>query len=124
MISKRRFIDLVKQDMVVSVRVVPVPFEDCWCIDTIIRTPMEAGSHAETVTANADTSAKKKLTRFSTIDGAAEYLKSVGITTFTVDMSDAVTHIYSDPQVVRLIQTSARLWDDDADEHTANDVAS
>ena len=79
---------------------------------------MEAGSHADLIAANVDRSAEQ-VNSFFTIDAAANYLKSVGITTLTVDICDSVTHVNLDLQIYRFNLTSARLDGDDSEEHAS-----
>ena len=117
MISRRGFAQLVEEERIVSTRVVPVPMENAWCIDVIMRMPMDAGSHAETLAAKKTDKEEGGLSRFPSIDAAANYLRSVGVTTFVVDTDDAISFANVDAPVMRVVETSARLWDDeDADE--------
>jgi len=123
MISKAKFKSLVSQKLIASVRVVPVPMETSWCIDAIIRMPMEAGSTTDTLARPAgktDNSSTDDLRRFGSIDEAAEFLKGVDIRTFTVDTSDAISFVGEQDSAVHYVERSVRLLnlDDDADEAT------
>ena len=96
-----------------SVRVVPVPMEKAWCIDVIMRMPMDAGSQADTVASKNDGKDDAGLSRFPSIDAAANYLRAVGVKSFVVDTDDAITFANVDSPVMRVIETSAQLWDDE-----------
>ncbi|MFT4730880.1 MAG: hypothetical protein ACI9UN_005413 [Granulosicoccus sp.] len=114
MITKTRLQALVGQELIASVRVVPIPMESSWCVDAIIRMPMKAGSTTDTLAKQVDTytgSTTDKLCRFSTIDQAAEFLTSVGIRMFTVDTSDAISFVDSQANEVTYVEQSVRLWD-------------
>ena len=113
MISRTRFAQLVEEERIVSTRVVPVPLEKAWCIDVIMRMPMDAGSQAETVASKKSDREEGGLSRFPTIDAAANYLRGVGIKSFVVDTDDAISFANVDSPVMRVVETSARLWDDD-----------
>jgi hypothetical protein len=108
MITKTRLQALVGQELIASVRVVPIPMESSWCVDAIIRMPMKAGSTTD------------KLCRFSTIDQAAEFLTSVGIRMFTVDTSDAISFVDSQANEVTYVEQSVRLWDEVDEEQPAD----
>ena len=113
MISRRRFSRLVEEERIVSVRVVPVPMEKAWCIDVIMRMPMDAGSHAETVASKKGDKDDGGLSRFPSIDAASNYLRGVGIKSFVVDTDDAISFANVDSPVLRMVESSAQLWDDD-----------
>ncbi|MFT4730090.1 MAG: hypothetical protein ACI9UN_004613 [Granulosicoccus sp.] len=55
MITKTRLHALVGQELITSVRVVPIPMEASWCIDAIIRMPMKSGSTTDTLAKQVDT---------------------------------------------------------------------
>lgn len=121
MISRAKFKELVAQELIASVRVVPIPMETTWCIDAIIRMPMEAGSTTDTLAKPAgqtDSSSTDNLRRFDSIDQAAAFLKSVDIRTFTVDTRDAFSFAGGQTDEIRYIERSVRLWnvDDELDE--------
>ncbi len=125
MISKTRFQALVEQELIASVRVVPIPMEASWCIDAIIRVPMEAGSTTDTLAKRADNdtgSTTDKLRRFSTIDQAAEFLTSVGIRVFTVDTGDAISFVDTHAKEVTYVEQSVWLWDDVDEDQTPDAV--
>ena len=113
MISRTRFARLVEEERIVSVRVVPVPMEKAWCIDVIMRMPMDAGSQADTVASKNGGKDDAGLSRFPSIDAAANYLRGVGVKSFVVDTDDAITFANVDSPVMRVVETSAQLWDDE-----------
>jgi len=117
MISKKVFADMVRDERIASIRVVPVPLESAWCIDAIIRMPMEAGSRTDTVAAPQDATHSDDLRRFKSIDAAAKYLRDVGVKTFTVDLEDSVSFVDVNQNVVRMVETSVRLHGDESDEN-------
>ena len=112
MITRKRFAELKEQSLIASIRVVPVPLSQKWCIDAVVRVPLEAGSTTDTVSSpsNGD---DDKLRKFDSIDDAAAFLRSIGVTTFTVDTADAVSFVNIDGKSVRMIETTMRFWEDD-----------
>jgi len=126
MITKAKFRALVEQGLIASVRVVPVPMEMCWCVDAIIRMPMEAGSTTDTLATPTDNNASSStdnLRRFTSIDEAAEFLKSVDIRTFTVDTSDSISFVGDQTEEVRYVERSVRLWDMDDEQEEVKAVS-
>lgn len=99
---------LVEQDRVASTRVVPVPFSDAWCIDIVVRTPLEVGSTTDTVAAAPDDDSGE-LRTFPSIDAAAGFLKEVGIGTFVVDMDDALSFTAVDEKGLRVVERTMRI---------------
>ena len=119
MISKKVFADMVRGERIASIRVVPVPLESEWCIDAIIRMPMEAGSRTDTISTPDDSTHDDHLRRFKSIDSAAQYLRDVGVKTFTVDLDDSVSFTSVNAQALRMVETSVRLRGDEADDNDA-----
>jgi hypothetical protein len=113
MITKIKFEELVKQNLIASVRVVPVPLTQHWCIDTVVRVPLEAGSTTNTVATPTPSSNPEKLRKFDTIDHAASFLRSVGIRSFTVDTDDAVSFAHLNDNATRMVETTMQVWEDD-----------
>ncbi len=115
MISKGKFKALVEQELVASVRVVPVPLETNWCIDAVIRMPMGPGSTTDTIAESPEGNGHSSdaLYRFESIDQAASFLNSVNIRTFTVDTADAIAFVDGESKNVRYIEKSVRLWNID-----------
>jgi hypothetical protein len=114
MIPRSTFKTMVKQKLIASVRVVPVPMETTWCIDAIIRMPLEAGSTTDTISRSGPSDkAGDGLRRFRSIDEAARFLKETGISTFTVDTRDSITFAGTGTESVRYVERSVQVWDDD-----------
>lgn len=91
MITRNAFRELVEDKLVASVRVVPVPLENEWCIDVIVRRRFEAGSSTETLATPGDSPfTPDELMIFDSVDAAAGFLRASGVTSFTVDMDDAL----------------------------------
>ncbi|MFT5394619.1 MAG: hypothetical protein ACI8PT_004830 [Gammaproteobacteria bacterium] len=111
MITKTKIEELVEQKLIASVRVVPVPLTRRWCIDTIVRAPLEAGSATDTVATPTPNNDLDKLRKFDTIDDATNFLRSVGIRTFTVDTNDAVSFAHLDGNALRMLKTTMQLWE-------------
>ncbi len=122
MLSKDRFQELVEQQRVAQVRVVPVPFDRTWCIDVVVRTPLEPGSKTGTLAEPNRPSRSDRLRTYETIDGAARFLQSIGVTTFTVDSADAPSAVNVGTNAVRILETTQRLWQDDDVSATARAV--
>ena len=124
MIPRSKFKTLVEQKLIASVRVVPIPMQSQWCIDAIIRMPMEAGSTSDTISkSRKPATGGDGLRRFETIDEAAQFLKELGITTFTVDTQDSITFAEVDAEAVGYVERSVQLWDDDEAEPAVNSPA-
>ncbi len=123
MLTRTYLRQLIEQNLISTTRVVPVPFEASWCIDVVVRVPLEAGSKTETV-ASADTdSASDRLRRFDSIDDAARFLREVGITTFTVDTADALSFAHVTSPAVRVVEKTMRLWQDEESAQTETSPA-
>ncbi|ASJ71518.1 hypothetical protein [Granulosicoccus antarcticus] len=121
MIPRAKFKTMVDQKLIASVRVVPIPMESQWCIDAIIRMPMEAGSTTDTVSKpQSSGQGGDGLRRFKTIDDAAQFLKEIGIGTFTVDTQDSFTFSSSGADAVKYVEQSVQIWDDDASDEAVN----
>jgi len=116
MIPRSRFKTMVEQKLIASVRVVPIPMDTHWCIDAIIRMPMEAGSATDTVsTSQRQGRSGGALRRFRSIDEAATFLKQMGVSSFTVDTQDSIRFADMDEQEVHYIERSVQVWADDDD---------
>lgn len=81
---------LLARNEVGIVRVVPIPMRSGWCIDVLLKEIFAAGSKTETLESDRSTRARRKLRRFASIDSAAQYLKSVGVMAFRVEMDSAI----------------------------------
>lgn len=124
MIPRAKFKTLVEQKLIASVRVVPVPMESRWCIDAIIRMPMAAGSTTDTVSKPQSSDQDGDgLRRFATIDEAAQFLKQIGISTFTVDTQDSFTFSSSGSDAVKYVEQSVQVWNDDVADDAVNSPA-
>jgi len=115
MLLKNELRQLVEQGCVASTRVVPVPFTNTWCVDIIVRTPLEVGSVTDTVASPPDDSNEDGLRTFSSIDEAAQFLGSVGISSFVVDMNDSVSFTSVDSNMMRVVETTMRVWNNNDD---------
>ena len=123
MLTKKKFTLLFEQGLIASIRVVPVPFQQSWCIDAVVRMPLAAGSQTDTVgasTTETNYDDEDHLRKFDSIDAAASFLRSIGIKTFTVDTDDAISFANIDGKTVRVIEQTVRLWNNDDDEEDAD----
>lgn len=82
---------LVDCGLVSSVRVVPIPFADGWCVDVLIKELLTTGSRTATLESDRSLVRRRQVRRFATIDSAAKFLHRLGIDAFHVDMVDSIS---------------------------------
>jgi hypothetical protein len=90
---------LLGAGLVSSVRVVPIPLSNGWCIDVLIKELLISGSRTATLESDRSSARRKQVRRFATIDSAARFLHRLGIESFQVDMADSISFATAGPMV-------------------------
>jgi hypothetical protein len=83
--------------LVSSVRVVPIPLSNGWCVDVLIKELLISGSRTATLESDRSSTRRPQVRRFATIDSAARFLHRLGIPSFHVDMADSISFATTDP---------------------------
>lgn len=89
---------LLENEMISSVRVVPIPLSKGWCIDVLIKEVLDVGSRTDTLDTDRSTKRQRKVRRFGSIDSAARLLKDIGVSSFIVDMDDSISFFEADSE--------------------------
>ena len=87
--------------LVSSVRVVPIPLADGWCVDVLLKELLSAGSRTATLESDRSSARRCQVRRFATIDSAARFLHRLGVDSFHVDMADSISFAAADPELAR-----------------------
>jgi hypothetical protein len=90
---------LLGAGLVSSVRVVPIPLSNGWCVDVLIKELPVGGSRTVTLESDRSSARRKQVRRFATIDSAARFLHRLGIQSFQVDMADSISFAAAGPTV-------------------------
>jgi len=97
---------LLGAGLVSSIRVVPIPLSNGWCIDVLIKELLVSGSRTATLESDRSSARRKQVRRFATIDSASRFLHRLGIQSFQVDMADSISFAAAEP-IVSLPQSEA-----------------
>ena len=77
--------------LISSVRVVPIPLTNGWCVDVLIKELLVSGSRTATLESDRSSARRRQVRRFATIDSAARFLHRLGLQSFQVDMADSIS---------------------------------
>jgi len=98
---------LLDSGLVSSVRVVPIPLANGWCVDVLIKELLSTGSRTSTLESDRSSVRRRQVRRFATIDSAGRFLRRLGIDAFYVDMADSISFTATDNAAPMLDETAA-----------------
>jgi hypothetical protein len=94
---KQRELKLILDSgLVSSIRVVPIPLSNGWCVDVLIKELLISGSRTATLESDRSSVRRRQVRRFATIDSAARFLHRLGMQSFQVDMADSISFATAD----------------------------
>jgi len=94
---KQRELKLILDSgLISSVRVVPIPLSNGWCVDVLIKELLISGSRTATLESDRSSARRRQVRRFATIESAARFLHRLGIQSFHVDMADSISFTSAD----------------------------